>query len=236
MLALRLVLLSSIVLAITIPSFAPGVSMADTAFVSVSSDDDMTLRFSFDPERGVYKISLANRGENSETFEDLFWDDPEYELIPGNVWVSIRINDKLVPEPFYYYGLPLTPFSPYYIPDQFPEPEKHAREICASCSVEKTFHVRHFVNYILERVSRIFDASRSWDAQVNEHGLPREQELQTLAQDLDYLSEIRKLEVQFSCRIVILSKDSRLRVDTDWIQLSVEEYAPEYTKPGESDG
>ena len=229
--------LSSIVLAVFVPSLATGDSMTDTKFVSVSSEGEIALRFSFDLESGLYEISLANGGAGSEIFEDLFSDDSEYELIPGNVWISVKIDDNLVPEPFYFYGLPPTPFSPYYIPDWIPDPEDHARDICAFCSVERSFDVRHFVNHILERVSMIFDASRDWDAQWDEHGrLPREQELRVLAQDLDYLSEIRKLEIQFSCRTLILSKDMRLRSDTDWIQLSVEEYAREYMKSGGSGG
>ena len=209
--------------------------MTDTVFMGVASEDEMTLKFSFDLESGAYKISLMNRGPDSEIFEDLFSDDSEFEQIPANVSISVKINDKLVPEPFYFYGLPLTPFSPYYVPDWIRDPEDHARDICASCSVEKSFELRHFVNYILERVYRIFEASRDWDAQ-REYGIPREEELRMLALDLDYLSEIRKLEVKFSCRTLILSKDLTLRAETDWIQLSVEKYAKGYEKSSERDG
>ena len=235
-LPLRPMFLSSIVLAIVVPSFALGDPMTSTGFVGVASEDEMTLRLSFDPESGVYEISLANGGVDSEIFEDLFADDSEYELIPGNVWISVKINDKLVPEPFYFYGLPLTPFSPYYFPDWIRDPEDHAREICASCSVERSFDVQHFLTYILERVSGVFSLFKDRDSRRDEYGPARGQELRTLAQDLDYLSEIRKLEVMFSCRTLILSKDLRLRADTDWIQLSVEEYAQEYMKSGERDG
>ena len=55
------------------------------------------------------------------------------------------------------------------------------------------------------------------------------EELDVLARDLDYLTDIRQLEMKMVSITKILSKgDLLLRVETEWIELSPERYAPHY--------
>ena len=201
--------------------------MADQSDVSfVESKSDMTLGLRFDGATGHYRISLQNEGPDTEVFADLFSQAAEYEAIPGNVLTSIRINGKLVPDPFRTIDMPgMVDFNPHIDPESLFVSEDHATEICSSCVIVRSFDIREFLHYILERVSGLYAEFRTRDVP------PRLRDVEMLAQELDYLSDIRELEVKMSCSMMILSKDNLLlRVETNWISLPPDKYAPSYSR------
>ena len=192
----------------------------------VESKADITLVFGFDHATGVYTISLRNDGINNEVFADRFSDPSEYELVPGAVTFWVKINGELILSPVRYIGMPgAVTFNVDYLPSQsdgfWPSTEK---EVCSSCVVERSFNLGDFVIPFLTRMSSWFDFFREPEGQFR--GKTRYRDSQLLAEKLNYLSDIRKIELKMSCATTILSREGlRLHVETDWILLSPETYA-----------
>ena len=172
---------SSFAIVATLLSWTSDELMADQSVVSlVASKSDMTLGFQFDGARGYYHISLRNDGPDTEVFADLFSQTAKYEAIPGNVLISIRVNGKLVPDPLRTIDMPgMVEFNPHVDPEIVLVSEYHAREICSSCAIERSFDIREFLDYILEVYLACIP---SFGFEVP----PRLRDLET--QELDYLS------------------------------------------------
>ena len=220
------------VVAVLVASLACALVEADQGGDSielVSSHFGLTLKFSLDPDTGMYAISLRNDGEDTEVFADRFSDRSDYELIPGAVLLYLKINGKMVPNPLYYAGLPSRAFSPYYRPDNYIIWADYAQDICGSCVAERSFDLRHFVDHALRRTSKSFESLRRRQDRLRDRDLPeRIRKELDLARELDFLSGIRMLEVKLLFGVQILSKELTISNETEWIELPVDEYAPAY--------
>lgn len=197
--------------------------------ITKSEAAGMVWQLSLDAASGVYEISLRNKNENAEVFQDRFSEDSNYDLIPAAVTMNVRVNGKRVPaDPFDLsnsYG-----FNPHHHSGQLLGWPNHAREICGSCTVKRSFHVRHFLDYILRRMSGFFAYLRA------RNGIPDRPELNSLARELNYLSDIRELEINMTCWTRIWSREDRLlRVETGWVRLPAERYNTGYRRSAASD-
>ena len=220
-------------LALFIVAIAVASSSADNSvpsqglLVTKTKAAGMVWELSLDPESGVYHISLRNENADAEVFQDRFSERSGYDLIPAAVTMYVRVNGKAMPDLSHFYrdeGEGFR-FDPYHNPSNFWVPGNNAREICGSCTMERSFHLRHFLDRILRRMSGFFAELRSRNV------LSGKPELDSLARELDYLSDIRELEIKLTCGTIIWSReDLVLRVETGWITLPAEQYAREYLR------
>ena len=202
---------------------------AEEAVRLVESKNKMALAFSLDRTSDVYTISLRNDGINNEVFTDQFSDPSEYELVPGAVTFSVKINGELILNPARYIGMPgAVAFNVDYRPSETYDERKYGKEICSSCVVERSFNLRDFVIPFLTHMSSWFGRFLEPEGQWRE---TRFRDSQLLAEKLDYLSDIRKIELKMSCGTTILSRENlRLHVETDWISLSPDTYASSHSQ------
>ena len=179
----------------------------------VESKDDITLEFSLDPERGIYKISLRNDGPHGQVFADFFshrW--AKYERAPGSIRLYIRINGEFFPNPLRSSLGGHEGFNPHDDPSRAINFEGFANEICGSCVMERSFDLRYILDDALERIFVFYDQ------QINPAGDP------------DYLWAIRELDVRMTSSVVLLRNWDHLSVETDWIALSPEKFARGYRR------
>ena len=191
--------------------------MADKGTVYVhESRDGMKLGFRFNLADSSYTISVSNDNLGKEIYSDRFSDRSVYDLIPGNVWISIRINNVDIPNPLFYPGMPdMKWFNPHLNLATYSERGDSAKEICGSCLIERSFDIRDFLNYTLGWISEFYIGTEQLD-------LSHAREIEILAEELEL---VKKLEIKISCGITVLSKDDLvLRVETGWIALPPETY------------
>ena len=168
------------------------------SIVAVTSQADMTLKFNFEPDTGIYKISLRNEGKESGMFLDWFFDKSRYEKIPGSIRMSIRINGEMITEAVGDNGRNRS-FSPRaYTNGTYVLEEEIVANICGLCAIERSYDIRDLMNDMFGYIST----------------------LSNRRQDPDFSLDIRKLEIKLSMWTTVV-RDGRflLRVESDWMML-----------------
>ena len=200
---------------LAIISLGADFDMSDQRMRAFESKDHLTLEFSLDPERGVYKISLRNDGPHGIVFADLFSHrGAKYERAPLAVSLYVRVNGEFFPNPLRSSLGGHEGFNPHDDPSRAINFEDFANEICDSCVVERSFDLEYILDDALERILLFYDQ------QINPAG------------DSDFLWDIRELDVRMTSSVILLRNWDHLSVETDWIALPPEKFARGYRKPG----